>query len=96
MAEVDRQRQLDEPLVNAELVARGATDEVLVAAAKSGDHLAFVELWTRHSNTAFKIAYRIIGNRDDAEDAIVLPLLIHVDSGGRVLHCSEGLVGETK
>jgi hypothetical protein len=26
----------------------------------------------------------------------VLPLLIHVDSGGRVLHCSEGLVGETK
>src|SRR5271156_2926237 len=58
------------PLVNVELVARGATDEVLVAAAKSGDQLAFVELWTRHSNTAFKIAYQIMGNRDDAEDAI--------------------------
>lgn len=70
MAEVDLQRQQDEPLVNAELVDRGATDEVLVAAAKSGDHLAFVELWTRHSNTAFKIACRIMGNRDDAEDAI--------------------------
>jgi RNA polymerase sigma-70 factor, ECF subfamily len=70
MAEVDLQRQQDEPLVNAELVDRGATDEVLVAAAKSGDHLAFMELWTRHSNTAFKVAYRIMGNRDDAEDAI--------------------------
>jgi RNA polymerase sigma-70 factor (ECF subfamily) len=47
-----------------------ATDEVLVAAAKSGDQIAFTELWTRHSNTAFRIAYRIIGNRDDAEDVI--------------------------
>jgi hypothetical protein len=27
---------------------------------------------------------------------IVLPPLIHVDSGGRVLHCCEGLVLETK
>jgi RNA polymerase sigma-70 factor, ECF subfamily len=70
MAEVDLQRQQDEPLANVELVARGATDEILVAAAKSGDHLAFVELWTRHSKTAFKIAYRMMGNRDDAEDAI--------------------------
>jgi RNA polymerase sigma factor (sigma-70 family) len=47
-----------------------ATDEGLVAAAKLGAHPAFVELWTRHSNTAFKMAYRIMGNRDDAEDAI--------------------------
>jgi RNA polymerase sigma-70 factor, ECF subfamily len=70
MAEVDLQRQQDEPLANLELVTRSATDEVLVAAAKSGDHLAFVELWTRHSNSAFKIAYRIMGNRDDAEDVI--------------------------
>jgi RNA polymerase sigma-70 factor, ECF subfamily len=69
MAEMDLQRQQDEPLANLELVTRSATDEVLVAAAKSGDHLAFVELWTRHSNSAFKIAYRIMGNRDDAEDA---------------------------
>ena len=46
------------------------TDEGLVAAAKSGDHAAFVELWSRHSNTAFRAAYRIIRNQDDAEDAI--------------------------
>ena len=30
-------------------LARGATDEVLVAAAKLGNHAAFVELWARHS-----------------------------------------------
>jgi hypothetical protein len=36
-----------------------ATDEGLVAAAKLGAHAAFMELWTRHSNTAFKMAYRI-------------------------------------
>jgi len=56
--------------IDVELVASAATDEVLVAAAKSGNHPAFAELWTRHSNRAFKMAYRIVGNRDDAEDVI--------------------------
>jgi RNA polymerase sigma factor (sigma-70 family) len=46
------------------------TDEALVAASKRGDHPSFVELWARHSNRAFKMVYRITGNRDDAEDAI--------------------------
>jgi len=55
---------------DVELVVPAATDEVLVAAAKLGDHPAFAELWTRHSNTAFKMACRIMGNRDDAEDVI--------------------------
>jgi RNA polymerase sigma-70 factor (ECF subfamily) len=56
--------------IDTEFVIPAATDEVLVAAAKSGNHQAFVELWKRHSNTAFKMAYRITGNRDDAEDVI--------------------------
>jgi RNA polymerase sigma-70 factor (ECF subfamily) len=56
--------------IDAKLVVPAATDEVLVAAAKLGDHPAFGELWTRHSNTAFKMACRIMGNRDDAEDVI--------------------------
>jgi RNA polymerase sigma-70 factor (ECF subfamily) len=48
-----------------------ATAETLVVeAAKSGNHSAFEELWARHSNTAFKVVYRIIGNRDDAEDTL--------------------------
>jgi len=45
-------------------------DEDLVAAAKLRDHPAFAELWTRHSNTAFKMAYRMTRNREDAEDVI--------------------------
>jgi len=53
---------------NMKLVAPAATDEALVAAAKLDNHPAFAELWTRHSNTAFKVAHRIVGNRDDAED----------------------------
>jgi RNA polymerase sigma-70 factor, ECF subfamily len=56
--------------IDMKLVAAAATDEVLVAAAKSGNQLAFSELWTRHSNAAFKMAYRIVENRDDAEDVI--------------------------
>ena len=56
--------------INVKFVGAPATDEVLVAAAKLRDQPAFVELWTRYSNTAFKMAYRITGNRDDAEDAI--------------------------
>jgi RNA polymerase sigma-70 factor (ECF subfamily) len=52
------------------LAAAAATDEVLVGAAKLGDRPAFAELWERHSNTAFKVAYRVTKNRDDAEDVI--------------------------
>src|SRR5277367_6411115 len=48
-----------------------ATAEALVVeAAKAGNHSAFEELWARYSNTAFKLVYRIIGNRDDAEDTL--------------------------
>jgi RNA polymerase sigma-70 factor (ECF subfamily) len=65
---MDMRRLQDE--INVELVVPIATDEVLVAAAKLGDHPAFAELWMRHSNTAFKMACRIMGNRDDAEDVI--------------------------
>jgi RNA polymerase sigma-70 factor (ECF subfamily) len=56
--------------IDMKLVAAAATDETLVAAAKLGNQLAFAELWTRHSNAAFKMAYRIMENRDDAEDVI--------------------------
>jgi RNA polymerase sigma-70 factor, ECF subfamily len=70
MAEVDLQRQQDEMPANVKFAAPAPTDEALVAAAKLGDHHAFAELWTRHSKTAFNMAYRITGNRDDAEDAI--------------------------
>jgi RNA polymerase sigma-70 factor, ECF subfamily len=64
---MDTCRSQDE--ISAKLLA-DTTDEVLVAAAKLGDRPAFAELWERHSNKAFKIAYRITRNREDAEDVI--------------------------
>jgi RNA polymerase sigma-70 factor, ECF subfamily len=70
MTELHSRERLDELLPNTAFVLSPLTDESLVAAAKSGNHPAFVELWTRHSNTAFKTVYRITGNRDDAEDAL--------------------------
>jgi RNA polymerase sigma-70 factor, ECF subfamily len=48
----------------------GATDAVLVTAAKSGDQTAFAQLWERHSTEVFRRVYRITGNRDDAEDVL--------------------------
>ena len=70
MAEVDSRKQQDEFLANAQLVGPAAMDEALVAAAKLGDHPAFLELWRRHSNRVFKTAYGIMGKREDAEDVI--------------------------
>jgi RNA polymerase sigma-70 factor (ECF subfamily) len=55
-------------MADAKLVDPAATDETLVAAAKSGDRPAFLELWRRHSNSVFKTAYRITGKREDAEE----------------------------
>src|SRR5580692_753395 len=51
-------------------VASTTTDNLLIPAAKAGDHSAFMELWMRHSRRAFRMAYRIMGNRDDAEDVL--------------------------
>jgi RNA polymerase sigma factor (sigma-70 family) len=58
-------------------------DEMLVTAAKSGEHAAFSELWSRHSKKAFNTTYRITGNRQDAEDALqeaFLRAFVHLKS----------------
>jgi RNA polymerase sigma-70 factor, ECF subfamily len=70
MTDVNSQMPRDELLANVKLVTSPPTDEVLVSAAKLGDHPAFVELWRRHSKRVFKTIYQITGNRDDADDAI--------------------------
>jgi RNA polymerase sigma-70 factor, ECF subfamily len=44
------------------------SDARLVSAAKSGDGFAFFELSRRHSNKILWRAYRIVKNRQDAED----------------------------
>jgi RNA polymerase sigma-70 factor, ECF subfamily len=44
-------------------------EELLVTAARAGDHNAFVELYERHSRKVLPRIYRITKNREDAEDA---------------------------
>jgi RNA polymerase sigma-70 factor (ECF subfamily) len=46
------------------------TDEQLVDAAKSGDQLAFTELWHRYCNRVYGFLWRITRNHEDAEDAL--------------------------
>ena len=51
--------------------ARVSTDEqALVAQAKSGSSSAFGELYERHRRNLFRSAFRILRNREDAEDAV--------------------------
>ncbi|HID95834.1 MAG TPA: RNA polymerase sigma factor [Candidatus Latescibacteria bacterium] len=45
------------------------SDEGLVERVKRGDARAFEILIDRHKRMVFNVAYRILGNRDDAEDA---------------------------
>jgi RNA polymerase sigma-70 factor, ECF subfamily len=49
---------------------RKMSDQLLVSAAKSGDAVAFVELSRRHYNKILWRAYRIVKNRQDAEDVL--------------------------
>jgi RNA polymerase sigma factor (sigma-70 family) len=51
-------------------ILQSTDDEMLVAAARVGDHSAFSELWNRHSKRAFNTMYRITKNRQDAEDGL--------------------------
>jgi RNA polymerase sigma-70 factor, ECF subfamily len=46
------------------------TDEALVVAARAGSAGAFRELVEIHSGGVFRLAYRITGNEQDAEDAV--------------------------
>lgn len=46
------------------------TDEAAVAGAKAGDKDAFRVLVERHSRPLFRLAYRMTGNEQDAEDVV--------------------------
>ncbi len=45
------------------------SDEELVAKVKKGDRGAFESLVNRHQKMVFNLAYRMLGDREDAEDA---------------------------
>src|SRR6266566_6954566 len=46
------------------------TDAAFVARARSGDTDAFRVLVERHSRALFRLAFRMIGNEQDAEDVV--------------------------
>ena len=48
---------------------RVLSEEQLIAAAKSGSRAPFGELCERHAKKVFRVIYRIMRNREDAEDA---------------------------
>ena len=45
-------------------------EEQLIAAAKAGRRTPFGELCKRHGKAMFRVTYRILRNREDAEDAV--------------------------
>src|SRR3984893_9772498 len=49
---------------------RAWSEEQLVAAAKTGRRAPFGELCERHVKKVFRVIYRIMRNREDAEDAV--------------------------
>jgi RNA polymerase sigma factor (sigma-70 family) len=49
---------------------RPSEDAELAARARDGDVGAFEELMTRYEGIAFRVAWLVVGNRGDAEDAV--------------------------
>jgi RNA polymerase sigma-70 factor (ECF subfamily) len=54
-------------------------DTILVESVKNGNHSAYSELVRRHSSLAFRTAYRITQNKQDAEDAMQDSLFLAFD-----------------
>src|SRR6187401_813453 len=51
------------------------TDAATVALARDGDSEAFRELVDRHSRAVYRLAYRMTGSAQDAEDVVQEPFL---------------------
>src|SRR5215211_2721756 len=64
-----------------------APDETLVDLARTGDPPAREELYHRHFEVAYRVAYRLLGNEQDALDAVqdgFLKAVVHLgDFDGR-------------
>ena len=72
---------------------RGWSEQQLTAAAKTGRRAPFGELCERHDKKVFRVIYRIMRNREDA-DAVqecFLNAFVHLkDFGGRSQFATSG------
>lgn len=59
-----------EPAASPERVAAAARDGALVARAREGDSSAFDALVRSYMEQAYRVAYRVVGHREDAEDLV--------------------------
>jgi RNA polymerase sigma-70 factor, ECF subfamily len=66
---LDRIDKNDEAIVPDDILLK-AEDSALVAAAKSGSSGAFAVLVKRHQRRILRVARRVTGNREDAEDIV--------------------------
>ena len=58
------------PSASPERIAAAARDGALVARARAGDGAAFDALVRTYMEQAFRVAYRVVGHREDAEDLV--------------------------
>ncbi|HEX5265617.1 MAG TPA: sigma-70 family RNA polymerase sigma factor, partial [Acidimicrobiales bacterium] len=54
----------------ADELVGGPPDAELARGAADGDNHAFDELYRRHADAAWRVAYAVTGNREDAADAV--------------------------
>ncbi len=59
-----------EPADTPERLAAAERDGTLVLRARDGDQAAFDVLVRAHMEQAFRVAYRVVGHREDAEDLV--------------------------
>ena len=59
-----------EPSPTPERLAAAARDGALVARARAGDATAFDTLVRTYMEQAFRVAFRVVGHREDAEDLV--------------------------
>jgi RNA polymerase sigma-70 factor (ECF subfamily) len=65
------------------LLDSGDSDELLVQATGQGDLDAFNQIVERHQGWAWRVAYRFIGNEEDASDIVQEAFLRLLDASGR-------------
>lgn len=64
------------------IIGAPATDDILVDRARKGDRSAVEELFRRHWGVAHRVAYRLLGHEQDAQDATqecMIKALAHLD-----------------